>query len=480
MRSPRSHAGRRPWLRRRLLPLLAVTTLLSTLAAPAAAQLGELPVPPSPPPGDPGPHDVRVADLVPLPAADAVAVSDEALALRRELLGDEALRDDTVSLHWVGVSSFVATLGSHVLLFDAWEIVGMHRDVLPIGREELAALEPEAILLGHGHFDHAADVGFVAGTTGATVVGGQEICDRVREDARYDEVADDFPCVVLGTDTSPAPGSVQELALFADLEPLQVVTNVHSEVRPPGDGNELAPLLPIFDPRPYLTLNLDPAELARFLRSLDAPRGGTWMYHATVGDLTVLWGNSSGPLNEHPDVAEALATLPGCVDVMTNALLGFGQVVSGLQDPRLYLEAVQPRIFLPTHGDAWAPVISAGQAQYVRPFQAQLARMDDPPEVDFLLDPHDYLEARVYDVTDPLWRDPPPGSRCATAVAATTQGADDAAGDGADATATTDDATGTPDATDGEVATRPLPVTGGGAWLLGAALLAGATLRRRR
>lgn len=471
---------------------VVVAALLALVVTPvaAAAQLGDVPFPPTPPPGDPGPYDVLLEAFEPLPAADEVEVSEEARQLRAELLGDDALDPDTVTLHWVGVSSFVATVAGHLVLFDAWEIVGIHRDVLPIGREELAGLEPEAILVGHGHFDHAADVGYVAGSTGATVVASQEVCDRTREDARFDGVADDFPCAVTGTADSPAPGATQELALFADLDPVVVLQHVHSTVRPPGGGNELAPFLPVFDPRPYLNLNLDPAELARFLRSLDAPQGGTWMYHVTVGDFTLLWGNSSGPLFEHPEVAEALATLPGCVDVMTNALLGFGQVVSGLQDPRLYLDAVRPRVFIPTHADAWLPVISAGQAQYVRPFQHQVARLDHPPEVDFLLDPQDYLVPRVYDVTDPVWSQPPEGSRCADdAEASTDEGSRTEAERRAEAAPSPDPAAGDGTSTgDGDglapertAASRPLPVTGS-PWLAAGTLLlaAGAALRRHR
>ena len=69
----------------------------------------------------------------------------------------------------------------------------------PIGREELAGLEPEAILLGHGHFDHAADAGYVAGRTGAVVVGSDEICDTAKEDAARDGNADKFTCLLTGT-----------------------------------------------------------------------------------------------------------------------------------------------------------------------------------------------------------------------------------------------------------------------------------------
>ncbi|HUG86349.1 MAG TPA: hypothetical protein VMM13_17415 [Euzebya sp.] len=48
------------------------------------------------------------------------------------------------------------------------EVVGVDADDLPgvqqhqLGREELAALEPEAILIVHGHFDHAADAATTA------------------------------------------------------------------------------------------------------------------------------------------------------------------------------------------------------------------------------------------------------------------------------------------------------------------------------
>ena len=49
------------------------------------------------------------------------------------------------------------------------------------------------------------------------------------------------------------------------------------------------------------------------------------------------------------------------------------------------------RVFLPTHGDAWFPGLSAGQAQYRRELEALLGELPNPPEVDFLLDPGDYL-----------------------------------------------------------------------------------------
>ena len=359
-----------------------------------------------------GGQDIPLSSFTALPASPQV--SEQAQALRAALLGPESADPNYVTLHWVGVASFIVTIGQHLLLFDAWEVIGIHRDYVPIGREELAALEPEAILIGHGHFDHAADAGYIASRSGAVVVGSQEICDIARSDA--DEVGggQPFDCAITGTATEPAPGTLQSLSLFADLPDVTVLQHIHSAASPPGEDNRPDPFVPVFDPLPYLThLNDDPEELARFVASQRDPQGGTWMYQFRIRDFSLLLGDSAGPIFQSASVREALGSFPDCVDVMANAILGFDQPVSGLQDPRLYVEHVIPRVFLPSHGDAWAPVISAGQAQYEDELRAQLATLDAPPELDMLLDPQDYLRTRAYFVDDPIWKTPMPGSACA-------------------------------------------------------------------
>ena len=359
-----------------------------------------------------GGQDIPLSSITPLPATPQV--SEQARALRATLLGPEAADPNYVTLHWVGVASFIVTIGQHLLLFDAWEVIGIHRDYVPIGREELAALEPEAILIGHGHFDHAADAGYIASRTSAVVVGSQEICDIARSDAEEVGGGRAFDCAITGTATEPAPGTLQSLKLFADLPPITVLQHIHSAATPPGEDNRPDPFVPVFDPLPYLThLNDDPEELARFIASQRDPQGGTWMYQLRIRDFSLLLGDSAGPIFQSAPVREALGNFPECVDVMANAILGFDQPVSGLQDPRLYVEHVIPRVFLPSHGDAWAPVISAGQAQYEDELRAQLATLDAPPELDMLLDPQDYLRTRAYFVDDPIWKTPMPGSACA-------------------------------------------------------------------
>lgn len=360
-----------------------------------------------------------IASFTPLPPP---VVSAEARAARDRLLGPEWADPSKATLHWIGVSSMVVTIGGHLLLFDAWEIIGAVDGYLPLTRDDLAALDPEAVLVGHGHFDHAGDLGLVAGRSGAVVVGSEEICGVAVAGASREGAGTDFTCAITGTMTSPAMGTLQSLRLFADLPPVTVLQHIHSAATPPGGGNDPDPFFPVMDPQPYLDhLATDPEELERFLaQQQESDQGGTWLYQLRDGDFSLLIGDSAGPIFDKPAIRDALASFPGCVDVMANAILGFDQPVSGLADPVDYVDAVTPTVFLPTHADAWAPVISAGQEQYRAELTEQLAALDDPPQVDFLVDPDDYLKTRAYDVDDPRWKAAPAGSVCAQSVTAPT------------------------------------------------------------
>lgn len=440
---------------RRLVSVAIVTAVLTAVIVPAAAQQDATRIP--------------LADLDPLPAAADLDLPDEVRSVRDQVLGPEWSDPTHVRLWWTGVSSFVISIGGHVLLFDAWEIIGAVNDYLPIGREELAALAPEAVLVGHGHFDHAGDLGYVAGRSGALVVGSDEICSVAVAGALREEVGTGFACAITGTMDSPPMGTAQQVTLFADLPPVTILQHIHSATAAPSEDNELDPFVPIMDVDPYLEhLADDPEELVRFVgQQQESDQGGTWMYHLAIGDFTLLVGDSAGPIFDLPDVVAALGAFPGCVDVMANAILGFDQPVSGLQDPALYVAAVRPHVFLPTHADAWAPVISAGQAQYGDKLAEALAEEGVDPEVDLLLDPDDYLVPRAYRVDDPRWAEPVAGTRCAAAAPTPTP---------TPAPTPSPTAEPTPD----PEPTTPLPVTGGGAAVVAALAAGAAVLSRRR
>jgi L-ascorbate metabolism protein UlaG (beta-lactamase superfamily) len=75
-----------------------------------------------------------------------------------------------IVLRWLGVTNFELAHREVVILMDAYyeRPVGMH----PIGvkREEIKKVN--TILVGHAHSDHISDADYIAGRTGALVVGG--------------------------------------------------------------------------------------------------------------------------------------------------------------------------------------------------------------------------------------------------------------------------------------------------------------------
>jgi glyoxylase-like metal-dependent hydrolase (beta-lactamase superfamily II) len=71
-----------------------------------------------------------------------------------------------------------------VVLFDAYIHKGEEqRNYVPAMTADLIALRPEAIILGHGHYDHGQLAGPIAAATGATVVGPPRHSDQANADA---------------------------------------------------------------------------------------------------------------------------------------------------------------------------------------------------------------------------------------------------------------------------------------------------------
>lgn len=360
---------------------------------------------------------------MPLPAADKLKITPEVQAARDAILGPNATDPRQVRLWWYGVSSFVASVGGHLFLFDAWEIVGLHQDYAPIGRDELVAIAPEVIFIGHGHFDHAGDAGYVAGRTGALLVAGQATCNTAREQAAIDDLQDNFDCLILGNAGEPQPGIIQRIRIWEDVEPVSVLRHTHSDPDPTDLGAGGLPLIYYPELIPFLThLNTDPVETVNFLQSLDDeagndPAGGTWAYHLRVGDFTLLWHDTAGPVADGKPFAKeiqcALDSFPGCVDVMVGTILAGGAVTSGMRDVGLYPRHAHPKIHMPNHHDVWTPVLGPGAEAVEQQWRTEIASMENPPEIDYLNDPEDYMVVRSYAVNDPVWKSPMPGSSCA-------------------------------------------------------------------
>ncbi len=298
--------------------------------------------------------------------------------------GTGALRPDRVVLSWVGCTTYALAIAGSVLLLDAWVPRLTSAGYVPATPQDLADLMPEAILIGHGHFDHAGDAGRIAQASGAVVYGTAEHCASISA-----QVPDStFGTVALG-DADTAPGQRHEFVIG----PIAVtaVRHLHS-ARTARDRED--PARPFF-PAPRLSPILrHPPRLGSVLETLPRLRdaeGGVLLYQLRVPGFALTWHDSSGPLTERaPHVLEVLAGLAP-TDVHIGAVHGYNQLTNGLRDPRRYIEALAPSLFVPTHHDNWLPGLTAPAATYDRALREELSRVPDRPELRALHDRADYL-----------------------------------------------------------------------------------------
>lgn len=319
----------------------------------------------------------------------------ETVAARRHFFGDVVdpvsgeIHPERVAAAWFGCAGFAIAMGGTVFLLDAWVPRGMTSGYVPTTPAQLAALRPEAIFIGHGHFDHAADAGAIAQASGATVYGTAEHCATIRKQVAFKA---EFACVELGSKQT-LPGERYDFALIPGIE-VTAVRHLHSAPTRRGTtaSARVSPTPCLGDVRTHRPTLADAAHLARHL---SAPEGGTLLYQFRTANFTLTWHDSSGPLlDKAPHVLEVLRELPPS-DVHVGAIQGFNQFTNGLRDPRTYIEALRPKVFMPNHHDNWLPLITARGEAFRTPLHAEVAKIPEAsrPEIRMLVDPDDYVSS---------------------------------------------------------------------------------------
>jgi L-ascorbate metabolism protein UlaG (beta-lactamase superfamily) len=296
-----------------------------------------------------------------------------------------AMPRDRVLLSWFGVANFAMSIRGKVVLLDAWVPRGPHSGYVPTSPAELAALRPKLILIGHAHFDHAADAVPIALASGARLVGLGEHCSEFAARGPASPLSC-RPVLPVGA----PPGASAKVKLLRGVG-ITALKHLHSAGTFP-DGFH-TPVLPF----PSATVVEHPPTFEDMLHAfghLPDAEGGSVLYRFRVGDFTLAWNDSSGPLVDRaPGVVGRLRDL-GPVDVQVGAIQSFNQYTNGMRDPRTYIEALRPRLFVPSHHDDWAlPGITSRGAEY-RPYldaELELIPAAHRPAVDFISDPTDYL-----------------------------------------------------------------------------------------
>lgn len=338
------------------------------------------------------------------PTAATPADLAKTIAERSRFFGAEnvdqrtgALPRDEVHLAWVSVATFAAALDGHVVLFDAYiHKAEQERAYVPATTQDLIALQPEAIFLGHGHYDHGQLTGPIAAATGATVVGTQGHCDQASADA-----GKQLRCVVaFGADAKF--GAQKAISVLPGVCTTALL-HVHSAAEPPDPERD--PTNPaVGTPDPGVILEHPPGPGTTLIAPGD--EHGTVLYQLRIGHFTLTMHDSSGPLKEEaPEVFPVLRSLRP-TDVQVGALVSFNNPTNGLRDAAMYVDALQPDVFVPSHHD-FVGGEYGGADDYEPQLERELASYDVDPEVRFLYDPYDYVRPNLlrFDVDDPRWVD---------------------------------------------------------------------------
>lgn len=354
---------------------------------------------------------VAILVLTTLGSIQAAAGASATVAARQHIFGvanvdakTGEVRPDRVVLSWLSVATLAASFRGHVVLLDTY----IHKresepNYVPTTLDELIALEPELIFIGHGHFDHADTAGLIAVETGARVIGTGEHCAQVQAQALAHAgptASVDCRAVI---PAGAAPGTKTTLAGLVGGTCVTALKHLHSAAEPPDPTHDPTNVvIPLPDAGSLLLHPPGPDVLGQ---TLDGDEGGTVLYQFRVGAFSFTWHDSSGPLKERaPEVFDVLRALPP-TDVQAGAVLGFNMMTNGLRDPAMYVDAIDPNLFIPLHHDFVTEYGSADD--YEEPMRRELASYGPVPELRWLVDPHDYVrpELMTFHVTDPVWKD---------------------------------------------------------------------------
>jgi hypothetical protein len=391
-------------------------------------------------------------------AAAQTSSKAEIIAARQKIFGVENVDPDTgltprnkVVLSWISNSSFALAVAGKVFYMDTHvSRLEVTPGRTPLVVKDLVDAQPSAILLGHGHSDHADNAAYIAAKTGATLYGSAETCTAMQSDfnrmladplIQNDPVAR-FPAgaslkLIPVTTNGSVPGT--EVLRLKFLEPFaQVIAfrHLHSISVPPDPNyarNQFFPddgVIPV-DPRDeslwprgtaLYPVNNPPAPGQMNLRSSGNPggpvpifyaftlRGGSnfsFAYNDTIGALRE--GKGSNYPNGTPADGQRLIDLMkqlAPVNVYSGAVGTANARNNALRDLVDYQNALQPFIFVPNHqttggndvGETKSPV-------HERIYLEQLRIMGVPesqwPDIRWTYDRADYLKPMVWDVSTP-------------------------------------------------------------------------------
>jgi hypothetical protein len=347
------------------------------------------------------------------------------IAARQKIFGTEnvngktgKVREDRVEFSWLTNATFAAAMKGHVVLLDSFVTrLEVMPGRTPIVIQDLVDLRPEAIFLGHGHFDHADNAAYIAQETGAVIYATPETCDNMHIDAtsNFTNGYTLVPAVVCkpltGRGSTPGEDIVQ-INAFEPAVSISAFKHLHSTntgvndpdaipiaattggvcVPTPTKGNTFPcnlqdPRDPqLFPPGTPLSslMNIATARTGAggpislfYVFTVNGANKFKFVWHNTTGDIT----DSCALPNNNPSTGlpfepgqDATGCFPGVtvkgktvganlasimdhlgqVDAELGSVVSLGFSQNGERDIVTYLQHVKPRFFIPNHMTAVA------------------------------------------------------------------------------------------------------------------------------
>jgi hypothetical protein len=394
------------------------------------------------------------------------------LAARQKIFGVEnvnpkngKLRDNAVVFSWLTNATFAAAVNGHVFLLDTFVTrLEVTPGRTPFTIQDLVDLQPEAIMLGHGHFDHADNAAYIAAQTGAVIYATPETCDNMHLDAtnNFDNgytLVRTVSCKTLTTRGSlPGKEIVAindfpgiDISVFKHLhstntgvndpDAVPISATVNNACTPTRKGNTFP--CNLADPRdPQLFPAGTPLSTVMNIATARTGAGGpiSLFYVFTVNDsggkFKFAWHNTTGDIidscalpNNNPDTGQpfekgqdvtgcfpgvqvngksvganlaAIMDRIGPLDVDLGSVVSLGYSQNGERDIVSYLQHLKPTTFIPNHVTAVA--VEGSSLEWKVGFFDALKAANIPqtlwPDVTWLVDPNDYLRPLVYNLKD--------------------------------------------------------------------------------
>lgn len=341
-----------------------------------------------------------------------------------------------VIFSWLTNATLAASVKGHVVMLDTF----IHRAEAAPGRtpfvvEDLLALKPEAIFLGHGHGDHADNAAWLSAKLSIPVFASAETCVDLQADARkfFAQGAintNKIDCHDVTTFGSEPGAEVVNIGVLEPVASITAFRHLHSGTSSPETSFAITPVQNIADPRDP---QLYPPGTPHSFTTSGGPGGPVSIWYSFVvhgqNNFTFSWHNTTGDLVNGctidrgftvanginncwgPRVAEQvkarIAALPK-TDLEFGSFVSLGFAVNGMRDPIENSAVLQPKVWIPIHQTNAALPTSAPEFQVA--YQKQLNQMvpaltpAQRPEARWMIDPIDYLKPMVFDPGDDRWK----------------------------------------------------------------------------